>query len=152
MRPKLIKLFSTFFYAGLIPLAPGTAASFIGVLIYFTICRFPALYAGVLLAIIVLGFLVSGASEKVFKQKDPSAVVIDEVAGILIAFCALPLSMPVAWTAFFLFRAFDMFKIYPVNRFESLAGSWGIMMDDIIAGIYTNITMRLALWLAGSVF
>jgi phosphatidylglycerophosphatase A len=57
----------------------------------------------------------------------------------------LPLSWPVVITAFFLFRAFDMFKIYPVNRLEEIPGGVGVMMDDIIAGLYTNLAMHLAI-------
>ena len=52
---------------------------------------------------------------------------------------------PVMWTAFFLFRAFDMFKIYPINKLEERGGGAGIMLDDIVAGIYTNIIMQIAL-------
>jgi len=81
-------------------------------------------------------------------QKDPSCVVIDEVSGIMIAFFMLPMVWPVSIITFFLFRAFDMFKIYPVNKFEEMKGGTGIMMDDIIAGLYTNITMQIAIRLA----
>ena len=57
----------------------------------------------------------------------------------------LPVRFPIMITAFFLFRAFDMFKIYPANKFEKLSGGAGVMLDDIIAGIYTNIIMHIAL-------
>jgi len=91
------------------------------------------------------GIWASGKMEKLAGKKDPSCVVIDEVAGILIAFFLLPAQWPVIITAFFVFRAFDMFKIYPINRFEKLPGSWGIMMDDVVAGLYTNIVVHVAL-------
>jgi len=71
--------------------------------------------------------------------------VIDEVAGVMIAFFLLPQTWAVMWTAFFVFRAFDMFKIYPGNKLEGVKGSGGIMLDDIMAGIYTNIVMHVAL-------
>ena len=87
--------------------------------------------------------------EAMVGRKDPGCVVIDEVAGVLIAFFLLPPVPNVLWTAFFLFRAFDMFKIYPANRFEACKGGTGIMMDDIIAGIYTNLVMHAALRVAG---
>ena len=69
--------------------------------------------------------------------------------------CAFRILLPPAWpiivTAFFLFRAFDMFKIYPVGLFERLEGSTGVMMDDIVAGLYTNIIMHIAIRLMGVV-
>ena len=69
--------------------------------------------------------------------------MIDEVAGMMVAFFLLPVKWPVIITAFFLFRAFDMFKIYPVNKFEGIEGGAGVMMDDLIAGLYTNIVMQI---------
>ncbi len=90
------------------------------------------------------GFLTAGRMEKIVAEKDPPCIVIDEVAGALIAFFMLPLSWPVFWSTFFVFRAFDMFKIYPANIFEKRNGACGVMMDDIIAGIYTNIIMQIA--------
>jgi phosphatidylglycerophosphatase A len=99
-----------------------------------------------LLAIItVVGFLTAGQLEKQTGAKDPGCVVIDEVCGMLISCFMLPLSWPVLITAYFLFRAFDMFKIYPAYKLEKLPGSVGIMMDDIVAGIYTNVIMHIAL-------
>jgi len=149
MSDKIIKIMSTWFYVGYFPVAPGTAASAVGVVmamicspnIYFYIC--------VTLIVTILGFMVSGKMEKILDQKDPGCIVIDEVAGIMIAFFLLPLTPVVIVTAFFLFRAFDMFKIYPVNKFEELESSTGVMMDDIIAGIYTNIVMQIAVRGAG---
>jgi phosphatidylglycerophosphatase A len=108
------------------------------------------LYIAVTVLVTMVGFLVSGRVEANLKKKDPSCIVIDEVAGGLIAFFLLPINFPVLITAYFLFRAFDMFKIYPVDRFESLPGSTGIMMDDLFAGLYTNIVMHLALRLSGN--
>ncbi len=84
-------------------------------------------------------------------KKDPPCIVIDEVAGSLIAFFMLPMNWPVFWSTFFVFRAFDMFKIYPANILEKRSGSVGIMMDDIVAGIYTNLIMQIAIRLAGVV-
>ena len=98
--------------------------------------------------ITVTGFIVSDRMERIVKQKDPSCIVIDEVSGVMIAFFLLPFSWPVIFTAFFLFRAFDMFKIYPVNKFEPMPGGVGVMMDDIVAGIYTNIVMHIAIRLS----
>jgi len=151
MSDKLARLFATFFYIGDIPIAPGSAASFAGMLIWIILYKVPVIFILLMIAITVLGFVVSTPAEKASKEKDPSFIVIDEVSGVMISFLFLPLSVPVLVTTFFLFRAFDMFKLYPVNKFEEIEGGAGIMMDDIIAGIYTNLTMQVAIRWAGIV-
>jgi len=149
MSDKLIKLFSTFFYVGNFPVAPGTLASAVGVLIYILFYKAMFLYVLIFIAVTVLGFKSSGGMEKILNKKDPGCVVIDEVSGVMIAFFLIPLTPAVVMTTFFLFRAFDMFKIYPCNIIEKKGGAYGIMMDDIIAGLYTNIVMQVALRWAG---
>lgn len=150
MSDKMMKLLSTFFYVGYSPAAPGTMASLAGMLIALLFRNNAILYILITIIAVIIGFMSCERIEKILGKKDPSEVVIDEVAGILISGLFLPLnSWPVIITVFFLFRAFDMFKIYPVNKFEEIAGGTGIMMDDIVAGIYTNIVMQLALRLAG---
>lgn len=149
MRDHFVRLLATFFFIGNIPVAPGSMASLAGTLIAVVLYGHPGIHVSLFLLITLAGFMVSGHIEKLLGQKDPSCVVIDEVSGVLLAFFALPLTPAVLVTTFFLFRAFDMFKIYPVNRFEELPGAIGIMADDLWAGLYTNITMQLALRLAG---
>ncbi len=151
MSDKLVKMFSTWFYVGDLPGAPGTAASAVAVLMTVIFAPNTFLYILVTIAVTVLGFAVSGRMETILDRKDPGCIVIDEVAGVMIAFFLLPLTWPVIITAFFLFRAFDMFKIYPVNKFEEIEGGTGVMMDDLVAGLYTNIVMHLAVRLAGVV-
>ena len=143
------KIGATFFYCGYFPGAPGTFTSAVAVLLYLALYGHPVLYLAVLGAVTVWGFFAGGAMEAMVGRKDPGCVVIDEVSGVLISFLLLPPVPKVMWTAFFLFRAFDMFKIYPANRFENCKGGTGIMMDDIIAGIYTNLVMHAAIRLAG---
>lgn len=146
---KLVRLLSTFFYVGLFPLAPGSLASLVGVFLCVLLHQDVMAYVTVLAAVTAVGFLVSGRMEVLAGEKDPSCVVIDEVAGVMLAFFLLPLTPSVAFTAFFVFRAFDMFKIYPANKLEAIHGGTGIMMDDIIAGFYTNVVMHIAVRWAG---
>lgn len=141
----LIRIISTFFYIGEIPVAPGTMASAAGALISIAVCGNLFLYLAILAVVLAAGFLTCGKMEKILDDEDPSCVVIDEVAGVMIAFFMLPLHLPVLLTAFFLFRAFDMFKVYPANRIEKIRGSLGIMGDDIIAGLYANLLMQIVL-------
>jgi len=141
-------MLATFFYIGFLPKAPGSAATLAGIAISYALMSNAALYIFVTVLVTAIGFAVGGQVEEAMGKKDPGCIVIDEVAGVMIAFYALPPTLPVMWTAFFLFRAFDMFKIFPGNKLEGLKGSAGIMLDDIVAGIYTCLVMHLALHLA----
>ena len=149
MRNFLIKSFATVLGVGYLPFAPGTWATVVGVAIaYYLGNNLPA-YTILLLVLLILGIMTSGIVEKQLNQKDPGMVVIDEVVGVMIALWGLPLIWPVMICGFFLFRAFDMFKIYPINKLEAQPGGWGIMLDDCMAGVYTNIVLRIALRCAG---
>ena len=145
----LSRLIATFFYVGYCPIAPGTAATAVGVLLAFVLAPLPLWYGLTVVALIVVGIVVSSYLEKVLGQKDPGIIVIDEVAGIMVSLVFLPLTPAIMISGFFLFRAFDMFKIYPINKLEALPGGWGIMLDDLMAGVYTNIVLQVAWRLAG---
>jgi len=149
MNNSLAKLSATFFYLGYFPFAAGSIASAIGGLMAITLAGNMFLYFVVFAVVTAVGFGASGWLEKVLGEKDPSCIVIDEVSGALIAFFLLPARWPVLITAFFVFRAFDMFKIYPADVLEEKTGGVGVMMDDIVAGVYTNLIMQCAVRLAG---
>ena len=100
------------------------------------------------LGVTVLGFLISGRAEKLFGRKDPSCIVIDEVSGMLLSLLFIPHDLKYIIAAFFLFRIFDTLKPFPAGRLQSLKGSTGIMIDDIIAAFYTNILLQILLRLA----
>jgi phosphatidylglycerophosphatase A len=148
MKVRIARLLATFFYAGIFPAASGTFASAIGVLIVLHLYQEPVLYAAVMVLVTVIGIWSADVTEKAVGKKDPSIVVIDEVAGMMVALFMVPLSWPVLVSGFFLFRAFDMFKIYPCNKLEAQGGGWGIMADDLFAGLYTNVVLQLAIRLA----
>ena len=149
MRNFLIKSIATVFGVGYFPVAPGTAATAVGVIIAYLLGDNLAVFTVLLLGLLFLGVVTSGMVEKQLNQKDPSIASIDEVVGVMIALWNLPLIWPVIVCGFFLFRAFDMFKIYPINKLEAQPGGWGIMLDDCMAGVYTNIILRVALRCAG---
>ena len=123
-------------------------ASLAGSIICIILNPFKGWYIFLFFLITILGFFVSDRMEDIVGQKDPSCIVVDEVSGVMISFFALPFTPAVFFTTFFLFRAFDMFKIYPVNKWEDKKGGIGVMMDDVVAGLYTNITMQIAIRLA----
>ncbi len=149
-KPALpAQIIATFFGVGHFPVASGTAATAAGLGVVFVLHHATFLYLAVLVALFGLGVMASSHLARVLKNPDPGVVVIDEVVGIMIAFVGVPLSWPSAICGFFLFRAFDMFKIYPLNRFEALPGGWGVMMDDVMAGLYTNIVLSVAVRWSG---
>ncbi len=151
MGDRVVKALSTFFYIGKFPMAPGSAASLAGAFLGVIFHQAWVVYGIVFAVVTIAGFTTAGKMEALMGEKDPGCVVIDEVSGILIAFFLLPVNWATFWTAFFLFRAFDMFKIYPASKFEAQGGAYGIMMDDIMAGVYTFAVMQIAVRLVGMI-
>ena len=145
MRNFLIKTLSTVFYAGFLPLIPGTIASLIGIAIFYLIRGNFRPMVLLTALIIILGFAISGKAERMFNKKDAKCIVIDEVAGMLLSLMFLPFDIKIVIIAFVLFRLLDILKPYPANRIQELKGSIGIMGDDIVAGLYTNLIMLVVL-------
>ena len=154
---------------GYFPIAPGTLGALVGVGLYLTIWsgldqlltsralanRLTTLYVFtplmafmllVILLVTLIGIWAASRTEKVQQKKDPSIVVIDEVAGQMIALLSGPFWIQTWWsilTAFILFRLFDIWKPYPVRRLEGLESGLGIMADDVLAGVYALIVNSL---------
>ena len=143
IRDFLIKTLGTFFYAGYLPLIPGTFASMVGLGLYYFIKDNPTTYLILTSSLIILGFIISGRAEKIFHKKDHRAIVIDEVCGMLLSLLFIPFDPRFAIIAFFVFRLLDTVKPYPANRLQELKGSVGVMSDDIVAGLYTNVILQV---------
>ncbi len=145
---RLIVALATGLYSGKIPFAPGTWGSAFALIPWY-FCRGLSLvnYLIVLAVIFVVGFLTSGSAEKIFDRPDPGCIVIDEILGMFITLTLAP-NHPAAWLlGFVLFRIFDVLKPFPVSWFDThLHGGIGIMMDDVMAGIYALICLQL-IWL-----
>ena len=107
----------------------------------------PAWYLFWCAVIIAGGTWAAGRAEVLLERKDPPSVVIDEVAGFLLSMFMVPPQWGFVVAGFFLFRIFDIIKPYPLNRLQDLHGGAGVMLDDIGAGIYTNIVLQLAAYL-----
>ncbi len=137
-----IKMIASFFGAGYSPVAPGTAGSVGGLLIYLAVRDNAALYGLALVSVFALGMWSCGKAEEIFGGKDSPRIVIDEVCGMLLSLFLVPKGFYPAVAGFILFRLFDILKPFPARRVERLAGSSGIMLDDIVAGLYTNIIMQ----------
>ncbi len=137
----MIKLIASFFYIGYLPIASGTYASVCSLMIFFFLKEHPFFLAAVTAFIVVLGFITCGLAEKIFKVKDSSKIVIDEVSGMLICCCFIPATFAHVLTAFILFRVFDIFKPFPIKKIQVLKGSLGVMLDDVLAAFYTLALM-----------
>ena len=125
--------------AGYSPLAPGTVGSLVALVAIWFLPFTPLTLAGTLVAVTVLGIWASRRVERALGKKDPSVIVIDEVAGMLMSVLFLPRTIPVLVTAFVLFRIFDIWKPFPARESQALSGGLGVMLDDLIAGLYALI-------------
>ncbi|MDD5120166.1 MAG: phosphatidylglycerophosphatase A [Candidatus Omnitrophica bacterium] len=145
----LSKIISSVFFIGYLPFVPGTFGSMVGAGLFYLIKRADsAVYFLSILCIILLGLLTSGRMERLLNKKDPSRVVIDEVMGMLVAYSFMPLDLKVVILGFIIFRILDTLKPFPAERLQHMRGAAGIMGDDLIAGIYTNIVLQVVLKLA----
>ncbi len=137
----LSRLTATFLGAGYAPFAPGTAGSLAAVPLYCLLRRlsWPQYFMSIII-ITVIGVLACTRVEAEW-GKDPSRVVIDEVAGVLVSLISRPAGLREVLAAFLLFRFFDIVKPPPVNKLETLPGGLGIMADDIAAGILSAISL-----------
>ena len=139
-----IKFIASGFFSGYSPLIPGTTGSLIGVLVYLSLKNFR--YPHYLLFLFILFFLgvwISKEAENIFKEKDSKKIVIDEIIGFLVAVFLLPFRPKFIISSFILFRLFDWWKPFPIRRAERFKGGWGVMLDDLLAGVYTNIILQI---------
>ena len=144
---KIIMFLATGFYSGNLPKAPGTWGSLMALVPWFFMRNMPLPnYLGLVAGIFVVGCLLAGSAEKILDQADAGPIVIDEFVGMFITLIAAP-SHPAAWIiGFLLFRFFDVLKPFPCSWFDTnIHGGFGIMMDDVVAGIYALLCLQL-LW------
>jgi phosphatidylglycerophosphatase A len=100
-------------------------------------------------AVTLIGTWAAHVAEPLLGEKDPGAIVIDEVAGMTLSVLWLPLTVPVLLTGFLLFRIFDVVKPFPANRLQALHGGVGVMIDDLVAGLYALIVLAVLRALVG---
>jgi phosphatidylglycerophosphatase A len=128
-------------YVGYLREAPGTAGSILGIMLSWILSRW-SLYVqiGLLPSMFILGVMTASSAERRFGTKDHRAIVIDEIVGMALALFALPFRIGYVSAAFSLFRVLDILK--PLPALEHLPGGWGIMCDDLIAAIITNVVLQ----------
>ena len=139
--------YSTCFRIGYIPLAPGTLGSLIAFIAWILLPETSIISLIIAISIIfIIGVYSTGFIEKSYKIQDPSYIIIDEWVGMWIALLFVPNETIWLVLSFVLFRLFDILKIYPVNKMEKLNGGMGIMLDDVVAGLYAGtITSIIAI-------
>ena len=146
---RIAVLIATVFGAGYSPFAPGTVGSAVTVALLWLI---PFSRAGLLLflvAVVVVGTWAAHRAERAIGGKDPGAIVIDEVAGMTLSVIAFPLTPAVLLAGFVLFRVFDVVKPPPARESQRIRGGVGVMIDDLIAGLYALAIIALSRWLLG---
>ncbi len=144
MRRLIIGLASVGFI-GYCPVAPGTAGTLVGVLVYYLFSFFPApIYVLSTVAALFLAWWAAELGEIIFAQKDCPRIVIDEVVGYLISMALLPRTLTTVVGGFIFFRILDIIKPPPAGAIDRrMRGGLGVVFDDVVAGIYTNILLRL---------
>jgi len=138
------------FGAGYSPVASGTVGSLVTAVAIWLLPLTPLRIAVALAVVTLLGIWAGSRVERALGRKDPGVIVIDEVAGMLLSVIVLqPLSLPVLFTAFLLFRLFDIWKPFPARESQALTGGMGVMVDDLIAGLYALVLVMGARALFG---
>ncbi|HEK85128.1 MAG: phosphatidylglycerophosphatase A [Candidatus Saccharicenans sp.] len=146
---RLAEIISTFFGVGLFPVGPGTVASLITVFIYkIFLYRWSwLLYLIITMIITAIGTYTSTIYAQALNLKDPGKVVIDEVAGQLVALFLIPIEWKWLISSFLMFRIFDIIKPLGVKKLEDLPWGWGIMADDLACGAAVNLLLQAVIFL-----
>ncbi|MBW2515782.1 MAG: phosphatidylglycerophosphatase A [Deltaproteobacteria bacterium] len=148
---RAVLFLATGFFIGYLPGAPGTFGTLLGLPICYLLS---GLHIGlsVIAVVLFIGFsiAVASAAEKILNQNDPAQIVIDEIAGILVTFVGIPFNLQTAVLGFIIFRVFDILKPPPIRWMDAtVSGGSGVVVDDVVAGIYANLMLRLCIFIFG---
>ncbi len=142
---RFILILATGFGVGYSPIAPGTLGTLIAIPVYYFLSTIPSpLYEITLIAFLFLSVWISENAEIFFGKKDDTRIVIDEMIGFLITMLWVPKTTLFIILGFFLFRFFDILKPFPIRGLEKrLKGGFGVVLDDVLAGVYANIILEI---------
>lgn len=151
MKKVVAKAISTGLGLGYAPLGPGTMGALAITIVYWFIPLDNLWYfIFLVLGITLIGVYSSSITEKEMQSNvgdqnfhDPGIIIIDEIAGMLVTLIAIPKEFKYLVIAFILFRFFDIVKPFPIKKVEKLKAGWGIMMDDVVSGIFANVLLRV---------
>jgi phosphatidylglycerophosphatase A len=150
-KNDLVVFLASGFFTGFLPTMPGTWGTFAAIPLVIISHRLTSIIQPVLVLVFVaFAAYIAGRAEILFEDRDARPIVIDEMAGFLITLLWLPLNLMTLLLGFVLFRVFDIVKPPPISSLEKrLHGGWGIVLDDVLAGVFANVTLRLLLIVAG---
>ena len=149
-REKGVLFLSSGGFIGNIPFAPGTFGSLLGLPLCFLLSKVN-LWVSILFIVIfvVLAVWVCNKAQELIQEKDPGCIVIDEISGMMLSLAGIPFNPISAAAGFVIFRLLDIFKPFPIRAIEkNFSGGTGIVLDDIAAGIISNIILRIAFFLS----
>ena len=132
---------------GYAPAAPGTVASLPVALLVWALAPADRWVLAAALVVGAVGIWAGGREEARLQTHDPGSVVVDEAAGMLVALVGHPRSLPWVLALFLLFRVMDIWKPAPIRQLQRLPGGWGIVVDDLLAGVYANLLLQVRRWL-----
>ena len=148
---RFIILLASGFGAGYSPVAPGTVGTLVAIPIYLVLSRIPfPIYELTLLTFFFLASWISNRAENYWGRKDHPRIVIDEILGFLVTMLWVPRTVLLIILGFFLFRFFDIVKPPPARLAEKVKGGYGVVLDDVLAGVYANIVLQLINLLRGA--
>lgn len=150
-KNDIVVFLATGCFTGFLPLMPGTWGTFAAIPIVILVHRVNLVVQGIIaLVFVAFGAWISGRAEILLEDHDPRPIVIDEMAGFLISLLWLPLNPLTLFLGFGIFRLFDVVKPPPISSVEKrMRGGWGVVIDDVLAGVFTNVTLRLLFMVAG---
>ncbi|MBW1696889.1 MAG: phosphatidylglycerophosphatase A [Deltaproteobacteria bacterium] len=139
-------------FVGYIPFAPGTLGSVVGIPICYVLSRFQPLISVVFAAmLIIVAIWMADKAERILDRTDPGCIVIDEIAGFAVTMLGLPFDFLTVASGFFVFRALDVLKPFPIRKLErNVKGGAGVVLDDVIAGIFSNLILRIGFLIASA--
>ncbi len=142
--PALLKNVATLGFIGYLPVAPGTWGTGAGLIFVVLLPMSSFALLGIVVTVIMIGTIAAGTAERLIGEADSGHIIIDEFAGFLVSIIFIPPTYRYLASAFLLFRFFDILKPFPIRRLErTIKGGAGIMADDILAGIFTNVVLQI---------
>jgi len=147
IKQKSVIFIATGCYIGNISFAPGTFGTVLGLFLCFFLSKIDFSIAVLLTLIFILcAIWIANEAEKILKTEDPGCIVIDEIAGIILTLSGLPFNITSVSAGFLVFRVLDIWKPYPIRLLENkFSGGIGIVLDDVAAGILSNLILRILL-------